>query len=271
MHDPMTVAFEIKYPWVKSRHTMKDGSELVYREAFITIWHVDPESDGSDDSCGWFAPKLTARDREFVQELVREEARNPYYFAQPVIHEERSYPAMDDSDRMDTFQCYRISPGDCVALIASLYHTLRWRLDPKRRKWGLNGKLMAAAMSLGTNEHDNMQSSFAFWEDEAVNPWRKQRKIEDTFANVIRNYRRLTRPWYRHPRWHIRHWQIQVHPWQKLRRWLFTRCSQCSKRFGWNESPIGYSWSGPGPLVHERCTHAYEATQKIIRESQAVA
>lgn len=44
MHDPMTVAFEIKYPW-KTRG---------YREPLVTIWHVDPETDGTDDSCDWF-------------------------------------------------------------------------------------------------------------------------------------------------------------------------------------------------------------------------
>lgn len=34
MHDPMTVAFEIR--WLG-----------------VTIWHVDPETDGTDNSCRW--------------------------------------------------------------------------------------------------------------------------------------------------------------------------------------------------------------------------
>lgn len=49
MHDPMTVAFEIKYPWKNGRLT--DLFPKGYRDPFITIWHVDPEKDGSDDSC----------------------------------------------------------------------------------------------------------------------------------------------------------------------------------------------------------------------------
>jgi len=28
-------------------------------------------------------------------------------------------------------------------------------------------------------------------------------------------------------RWHVHHWQIQVHPWQAARRWLLTRCAWC--------------------------------------------
>lgn len=39
MHDPKTVAHEIR---IKNWH-------------LVTIWHVDPETDGTDDSCGRIA------------------------------------------------------------------------------------------------------------------------------------------------------------------------------------------------------------------------
>ncbi|OWK34348.1 hypothetical protein FRUB_10319 [Fimbriiglobus ruber] len=51
----MTVAFEIKNPFVRSIHG--------YRPALVTVWHVDPERDGSDDSCDWFN-KGKAEDRQ---------------------------------------------------------------------------------------------------------------------------------------------------------------------------------------------------------------
>ena len=44
MHDPLTLAFEIKNPFVK-RHG--------YRPSLVDIWHKDPERRGSDDSCDW--------------------------------------------------------------------------------------------------------------------------------------------------------------------------------------------------------------------------
>jgi hypothetical protein len=48
MHDPMTVAFDIRYPWLgKPCKLFPDG----YRDTFITIWHVDPEKDGDESSC----------------------------------------------------------------------------------------------------------------------------------------------------------------------------------------------------------------------------
>jgi hypothetical protein len=50
VHDPLTVAFEIKYPWKRYSKFWPKG----HRDTFITIWHKDPELRGSDDSCGWF-------------------------------------------------------------------------------------------------------------------------------------------------------------------------------------------------------------------------
>lgn len=50
MHDPMTVAFELRYPWKRGK----------FPDPFITIWHVDPEVGGDDDSCDWWGGRLTS-------------------------------------------------------------------------------------------------------------------------------------------------------------------------------------------------------------------
>ena len=50
MHSPETVAFEIYL----GRKQKKNGN---YRTPLITIWHHDPEKDGTDDSCGAWAKK----------------------------------------------------------------------------------------------------------------------------------------------------------------------------------------------------------------------
>ena len=52
MHDPMTVAFDIKYPWWRKSSLFPKG----YHSSFITIWHVDPDIRGDDDS----SPKQSA-------------------------------------------------------------------------------------------------------------------------------------------------------------------------------------------------------------------
>ncbi len=54
MHDPLTVAFDINYPWKQKPSQFWPKG---YRSTFITIWHKDPCSDGSDDSCDWWGHK----------------------------------------------------------------------------------------------------------------------------------------------------------------------------------------------------------------------
>lgn len=53
MHDPMTVAFEIRSPFAK-RWGGKSGRQFSHHPTWVTIWHVDPEKGGDDDSCDWF-------------------------------------------------------------------------------------------------------------------------------------------------------------------------------------------------------------------------
>lgn len=50
MHDPMSVAFEIRRPWPRR---VNWSTRKWYWPALITVWHVDPETDGTDNSCGW--------------------------------------------------------------------------------------------------------------------------------------------------------------------------------------------------------------------------
>lgn len=192
MHDPMTVAHEIKYPWYKykpwpkectkwedipaqSQHKHSSWWKGGYRETFITIWHVDPERDGSDDSCDWFGQKR----RLHPQEKAIQEAM---WDLETILDNRPFYP---DHPAHKRFQLL------------------------KHAVWALNRR---------------------------------------------RGFRI-------HPRWHVWHWEIRVHPYRQLKRWLFTRCAHCQKRFTWNYSPVTYQWCGTGPLwfmsekglYHEEC------------------
>jgi len=72
MHDPHSLAFDIKNPFLPA-HTFNGG--FSYREDLIQIWHVDPESDGSDDSCGWFKPHLTKKEVKEICKIAKFEAK----------------------------------------------------------------------------------------------------------------------------------------------------------------------------------------------------
>jgi hypothetical protein len=56
-----------------------------------------------------------------------------------------------------------------------------------------------------------------------------------------------SRPWWKHPRWHIHHWKIQVPFLLDLKRFLFSRCAHCGKRLPWGYSPVSNSWHSTGP------------------------
>lgn len=69
---------------------------------------------------------------------------------------------------------------------------------------------------------------------------------------------KLSRSW----RWHVRHWRLQLHPAQALRRRVLTRCAWCAGRSrkgdcvnfsrSW-DGPRGRWWQGEPGLYHEEC------------------
>jgi hypothetical protein len=77
----MTVAFQIKNPFLPA-HELSRGYK--YRPPLITIWHVDPEKGGSDDSCDWFGSRrpLNAREQalaDAIGELTHVLGNEPFY------------------------------------------------------------------------------------------------------------------------------------------------------------------------------------------------
>jgi hypothetical protein len=230
MHDPKTVAFKIRRPWPQVKRA-PNGKRHYYWPSWFTIWHVDPETDGSDDSCGWFQPPLTDADRKLVTEMVDWEQRWPHYFA------------------------HVPSPGNVTALVFSAFQAFAWRLERR----SLAPRDLLTVLQLAATEGDNVCSLFRV---DADNPLRRQDDMRRCLSLLLRNYRRMRRPWYRHPKWHLRHWEIQWHFGQTLRRYLLTRCARCGKRFRWGYSPVSHQWERPhepwwcgeSGLFHHECS-----------------
>lgn len=247
MHDPLTVAFEIKYPWRHySRAERKaDGStpfdkewRRTYRDSFITIWHKDPERHGSDDSCGWFTPPFSKEIRDICKTLASYEARDPWFMAHqeetisdPVLAERLLFGAF-----MVVSQC--LVNRKVLRRPVSIEEATRWA-------------------SIGThNSIDNFRTSLCFLSGHHSNWYRdgepntkeddkfwREEQARSFFGAIAGWILRDRRPWYRKPRWHFWHWQFQVLPLQLIRRWLFERCAICGKGYVYGESPCG-SWSG---------------------------
>jgi hypothetical protein len=77
----LTVALEIKYPW---REKPSQFFPKGYRSTFITIWHKDPCSDGSDNSCDWWGQKrkLNPYERKLLSAISSMESildNRPFY------------------------------------------------------------------------------------------------------------------------------------------------------------------------------------------------
>ena len=219
MHDPMTVAFSIRWPWFWK----------TYRPSIVTIWHVDPETDGSDDSCGWSFPRLTKRQRSIMEHLAYCEARDPWFQRDPV---KRIGSAADAEALMR---------GALVMVARCLRIRISWE------------KLCRLASELTHNSGDNFQGSLCHLPGWHTNSDRddvsdREHRATCFFCQLGRLLLREKRPWYRHPKWHVWHWKIQIHPLQHFKRWAFSRCEHCGGRFRWGESPCSGSWNGTGPL-----------------------
>lgn len=248
MHDPMTQAFSIRYPWFR-RVSWGTGR---YHDEFITVWHVDPERDGSDDSCDWSGHRgLTAIERDWLRKEGEQE--HQYFFRGILKYDDKPDGAMVQNTRGERWEGGMVDASGFEVLygIASI---ILWRMPRGGGKplchrflsgWRHDRELAAAlpvVLGLASNSHDNV---FHILREARARDDAGQKAMGELFVCIGRNLRRESRPWWRHPRWHIHHWSIRLYPWQNLRNWLTRKCHVCGKRFRWGEAPLydsrGYS------------------------------
>lgn len=243
MHDPMTVAHEIKRPW---RDKPTQFWPKGYRPTIVTIWHVDPELSGSDDSCGFTIPHLSERQRERLKNFAWSEGRNPYFM--------RCRGEEWTGSRSEAEAIYRallLHVADCIGVPLTFWDASRQAAtfihapDCTDR---------AGALCFLPGYHSN------FNEDRAD---QRERRFMEVTSGIARWLLRDRRPWYRHPRWHIHHWKIQIHAINDFKRWAFSRCATCGRGFGMGASVITNTWDSDGPRwfrgerdVHHMDCHA---------------
>lgn len=246
MHDPQCVAHEI-YLGKKEK---KNGH---YRSPFITIWHVDPEKDGTDDSCGWFM-----RQRHLPKDLVDKVKKEfEFNFKNNYWFNEAGY-----------------SQFSTIGVVINMFHAAAWQYF----MWKHGGHYTKK----GRRQCDRFMKNNLFdiihfaenptdsLHGEVVMKYGVESKDErcNHFATIIIAYimRRL-RPWYRHPRWHIHHWRIQFHPWQRFKRRYLEKCSMCGKR---GFTGAAYSDWGGSKIWCEKCqqsTHKPSPVDQNLRDT----
>lgn len=238
MHDPLAVAFEIKYPWGRW-YELPNGHRWYYREPFITIWHKDPETGGSDDSCGWFK-RAHHGSKEHLEKIAKDFSFE--WDAEP--------SGLFDADGKPRYSSQAITL--CLFRRAAYTHfNENWRKVERFMQRNLSDILLFAE-----NPIDSLHQSIV----QKYGQERKDYRVKQMASVIYGWILRAEQPWWRHARWHVHHWRIQVHPWQKLRRWLFERCSKCGKGYSWGYYPIG-NWDGKETWHHD-CERPTDNGQK---------
>lgn len=264
MHDPCTQAFYIRIPLPWKRDGLLKSSPREWATYHLaTIWHKDPErGPGGDDSCGWFM-RAHHGNQEVLAKIIKrfDEDWDRVYTTKKEDH------GPDDGKLVPrTYYFGYFHPQDSgagmpnmsvSAIVLNLFFLAanehfnsngltNWR---KTRRW--MQKNLFDILLFAENPTDSLRDSI-------VRKWgtdtSREERIRSMAATIYGWILRETRPWYRHPRWHVHHWRLQVPFLQECRRFLFSRCSKCGHGFAWGESVYG-SWGG-NEIWHERCANA---------------
>ena len=242
MHDPMTVAFDIKRPWPDKRDQEFMGSRWSW-PTLITIWHHDPEIDHTDDSCGWFM-RSRHGDPAVLATIIKEFQFHAIW-AGGWFSPETGMPVRSNhAILLDMFY------------VAARAHFKGWGDQHGwRRAHRFMQRHLFDILQCAESPSDGMKETF----EQHYGPSPLAERIEGYAHIVYGCLLRWERPWYRHPRWHLWHWSIQIHPLQQIKRWLFSRCCKCGKRFPYGYAPVSGSWSGGGPRWFRGEPNVYHA------------
>ena len=272
MHDPNTQAFTIKIPlpW-KTDGFLKTDGRIWAKYHLATIWHKDPERDGSDDSCGWFM-RSRHGDPEVLAEIIR---RFEHDWDRVFKTSKEDHDDEDGRFQQHTYFCGLFKPnGDPHYSVSGVTLNLFFIATQvvfksngltmwKRSKKFLNRNLLDILLfseNPGDSLFDTITRKFEKGCGEEYGNEARAARIKAMAECIYGWILRAERPWYRHPRWHIHHWRIQVLPLQKFWHWIVDRCSVCGAKFRFNESRYS-SWSGES-VWHERCDASLRPADK---------
>jgi hypothetical protein len=256
VHDPMTLAFSFP-PYPEGGMSLRGHPKpwTIARALYalkpwigVDIWHVDPERNvpgqRSDDSCGWFPRNLTPPIQKAVDELLGGGWDGERRMVETALLRRAPFDARYPSLK-------RIPPaeGYAFALMVltlidrlSLSRKYRWR---RRNESRAQLRILRLAQQLTLNDADNLLGCETY----------------DAFVRLLAAaYRRDVRPWWKHPRWHVHHWQVNFDLFRNLKR-MFQRCAGCGRRFSFGYCPTTFNWGGGGPYYHGECAGRGGAAQ----------
>jgi|ERR1035437_1161321 hypothetical protein len=177
MHDPKTVAFEIKNPFSRKK----------YPDSIITIYHVDPQKDGTDDSCGWFI-----RPRHANQDML-EKIKKEFDF-------NFKYNYWFDKEGKQIFST--------IGTLMMMYECAAWQHFKynRKKKDAFMRKHCASIIHFAENPvdcgGDDITGKFYISSNSSLlSPNRFSKFAGMVYSDILRKERK----WYQHPKWHFWH------------------------------------------------------------------
>jgi hypothetical protein len=191
MFNPMTVAFNINSPIKINGH----------RDTLITIWHIDPCKDNTDDSCGWFM-RSRHGDENVLAEIKKEfefNFKHNYWF---------------DKTGKQKFST--------IGILVQMYSHASWIYFKRNRKKKnkFMRKYLFDIIAFAENPID-------CGGDSIVNRWNvsnEDERFSGLASMVYSDILNKERKWYKHPKWHIHHWKIQFCFLQRFKKKVNTNC-----------------------------------------------
>lgn len=198
MHDPKTLAFSIKSPF---------KSKSGYKSSLIDIWHVDPDKRGDDDSCGWFIREhhLDKKNLDWIRRDFEYSYKEWYFESNGLA---------------------RFSPH---AVLLMMYNRTVWEMlkgdtnfKSKAREKFIK-KHLYDILLFAENDTDSLVSTLTSATKE---------EVAGVSGIIAADVARKLRPWYKHPRWHIHHWEVRFNFIHDFYRNYIQKCDSCERR-GW--------------------------------------
>lgn len=246
MYCTKSLAFEIKSPF-KDKHG--------HRQPILSVWHNDPSTDGTDDSCGWFI-RLRHADKNVYEKIVKEF--------------EAEWDSTYKSDNNGyIYNCGWFTPqGAYVLSVQAIVFNMYLyaskivfnpyeKISPRRawkKAWRFMDKHHSEIVYFAENNRDSMSDNiirkFEIGCNEAYTSDKRMAMIKHCASIIYTDILRKERKWWQHPKFHIHHWSIQFNLLQGLKRRYWDKCSICGKR-GFKGSAMS---DGSGTKMwHQEC------------------
>jgi hypothetical protein len=188
---------------------MHDPYTMIADLGLFTLWHKDPEKHGDDDSCGWFIRSYHG-DENTMNEIVKEFEFN---FKQNYWFQENGLPIFSTS-----------------GILLEMYNRASWIYfrHNRRKKTAFMRKYLLDILQFAENPTDSMHRAItsemyyrSVEHDRSIVESREER-IRHFASVVYGDILRKTRPWYKHPRWHVLHWRLRSnYRFRKVFAWFY--------------------------------------------------